>query len=131
MFFFTISFSNFSALDGLYAPSVLLFDLHFMNTVIETMNMRRSTIITLTTDIIITPYSSHMFVVVSVVVSVEVVVAIVVVLVTPFSVIVVRSVEVKDEFLVVIDGEIVEVDVVMSDIAACLVFEINYNYTRK
>ena len=95
------------------------------------MNMRRSTIITLTTDIIITPYSSHMFVVVSVVVSVEVVVAIVVVLVTPFSVIVVRSVEVKDEFLVVIDGEIVEVDVVMSDIAACLVFEINYNYTRK
>ena len=91
-----------------------------MNSVIEIMNMRRTTIKTLTTDIIMTPCSSHMFVVVPVVVSVEVVV----VLVTPLSVIVVRSVEVKDEFLVVIVGEIVEVDVVMLDIAACLVFEI-------
>ena len=58
------------------------------------------------------------------VVPVAVSVEVIVVLVTPLSVIVVRSVEVKDEFLVVIVGEIVEVDVVMLDIAACLVFEI-------
>ena len=88
-----------------------------MNTVIEIMNMRRSTITTLATDIMMTPYSSHTPGLV-VVISVVVVGIIDVVLVTPLSVLVVDSVEMKDEFDDVLVGEIVEV--VLSDIAACL-----------
>ena len=94
-----------------------------MNTVIEIMNMRSSTITTLTTDIIMTPYSSHTPGSV-VVISVVVVGVIDVVLVTPLSVIVVDSVVMKDEFEVVLVGEIVEV--ILSDIAACLILRLKW-----
>ena len=94
-----------------------------MNTVIEIMNMRRSTITTLTTDIMMTPYSSHTPGLV-VVISVVVVGIIDVVLVTPLSVLVVDSVEIKDEFEVVLVGEIVEV--ILSDIAACLTLRLKW-----
>ena len=94
-----------------------------MNTVIEIMNMRRSTITTLTTDIMMTPYSSHTPGLV-VVISVVVVGIIDVVLVTPLSVLVVDSVVMKDEFEVVLVGEIVEV--ILSDIAACLTLKLKW-----
>ena len=94
-----------------------------MNTVIEIMNMRSSTITTLTTDIIMTLYSSHTPG--SVVVTSVVVVGVIdVVLVTPLSVLVVDSVVMKDEFEVVLVGEIVEV--ILSDIAACLILRLKW-----
>ena len=70
-----------------------------------------------------TPYWSHTsgFVVG---ISVGIVVVMVVVLVTPLSVLVVDSVEMKDEFEVVLVGEIVEV--ILSDIAACLTLRLKW-----
>ena len=94
-----------------------------MNTVIEIMNMRSSTITTLTTDIIMTPYSSHTPGSV-VVISVVEVGVMDVVLVTPLSVLEVDSVVMKDEFEVVLVGEIVEV--ILSDIAACLILRLKW-----
>ena len=70
-----------------------------------------------------TPYSSHTPGLV-VVISVVVVGIIDVVLVTPLSVLVVDSVEMKDEFEVVLVGEIVEV--ILSDIAACLTLKLKW-----
>ena len=70
-----------------------------------------------------TPYSSHTPGLV-VVISVVVVEVIDVVLVTPLSVLVVGSVEMKDEFEVVLVGEIVEV--ILSDIAACLTLRLKW-----
>ena len=70
-----------------------------------------------------TPYSSHTPGLV-VVIYVVVVGVIDVVLVTPLSVLVVDSVEMKDEFEVVLVGEIVEV--ILSDIAACLTLRLKW-----